>query len=83
MFFKGTSELVIQDINSFKVLIILRASSIHHLPQNQQVQEGNPDIPSDTLQLLLGDPVVFPGQMGYKIHPVSSGFASGPPPSWR
>jgi len=49
-----------------------------------EVQKGNPDIPlpSNTLQLLLGDPNVFPGQKEYKIPPVSSGCAPGPPPSW-
>lgn len=35
--------------------------------QRQQVQRGYPDIPfpSDALQLLLGNPKVFPGQTGY------------------
>jgi len=41
--------------------------------QSQRVQEGHPDIPlpSDTLQLLLGGPEAFPGQMGYIIQPAS------------
>jgi len=43
------------------------------------MQERNPDIPlpSDTLQLLLGDPEAFPGQKGYIIPPVSPGSAPG------
>ena len=42
------------------------SSSYLRLGQSQQAQQGNPDIslPRDTLQLLLEDPEVFPGQMG-------------------
>ena len=39
-------------------------------------------LPSNTSQLLLGNPETFPGQMRYIIPPVSSGSAQGSPPSW-
>ena len=39
-------------------------------------------LPSNTSQLLLGNPETFPGQMRYIIPPVSSGSAPGSPPSW-
>ena len=34
-------------------------------------------LPSDTLQLLLGDPEAFPGQKGHIIPPASPGSAQG------
>jgi len=39
--------------------------------QRKQVQEGNPDIPlpSNTLQLLMGDSNAFSGQKGFVIPP--------------
>ena len=37
--------------------------------------------PSNTLQLLLGDPEAFPGQKRYIIPPAGSGSASASPPS--
>ena len=39
-------------------------------------------LPSNTSQLLLGDPEAFPGQMRYIIPPAGSGSAQGSPPSW-
>ena len=46
----------------------------------QQVQEGTPDIPlpSDILQLLLGDPEAFSGQKGYISPPACSGSVPEP-----
>jgi len=51
--------------------------------RRQQVQERNLDLPlpSNTLQLLLGDPKAFPGQKGHIIPPTSPGSAPKPPPS--
>ena len=52
--------------------------------RGQQAKQGIPDIPlpSNTLQLLLGDPKTFPGQMRYIIPPVCSGSTLRPPASW-
>jgi len=45
---------------------------------------GKPDIPlpSNTVQLLLGDLKEFQGQKGHIIPPARSGSAPRPPPSW-
>jgi len=50
--------------------------SIHYLLVIRGlVAVSNPGKPRDTLQLLLRDPELFPGQKGYKIPPASSGPA--------
>ncbi|MEQ2172094.1 hypothetical protein GOODEAATRI_017494 [Goodea atripinnis] len=63
-------------------------SKLNNFSQNlselgHQVQEGTPDIslPSNSLQLILGDPKAFPCRRGYIVPPVSSGSASGSPPT--
>jgi len=49
-----------------------------------RIIKRNPDIPlySDAFQFLLGNPEIFPGQMGHVIPPVCFGSASQPPPNW-
>ncbi|CAB1438716.1 unnamed protein product [Pleuronectes platessa] len=59
-------------------LLLIQARVVSSLPR------GYPDIPlpSHNLQLFLGDPEVFPGQMGYRVPPASFESISGSPPSW-
>jgi len=51
--------------------------------RGQQAKQSTPDVPlsSNSFQLLLGDPKVFPGQMRYAIPPACSGSTPGPPTS--
>ncbi len=50
----------------------------------QQAQQSSPDVPlpSNTFQLLWGDPEAFPGQMRYVIPPACSGSTPGSLASW-
>ena len=59
----------------------LLSGSIHCLGSQPG---GYPDIalPSHNFQLFLGDPEVFPGQMGCIVPPASSESISGSPPRW-
>ncbi len=49
---------------------------------HRQLKFCSRHLPSNILQLLQGDPEVFPGQMRYIIPPACSGSAPGSPTSW-
>lgn len=50
----------------------------------QHTKQDAPDVPlpSKVFQLLLGEPEVFPGQLGYIIPLANLGPALGSPPTW-
>ncbi|XP_056134186.1 transcription factor 25 isoform X2 [Lampris incognitus] len=50
----------------------------------QQAKEGTPDVPlpSNALQLFLGNPKAFPCQIGHVVPPANSGSTPGFPPIW-
>lgn len=69
-------------MGSFSQRLILFFLAVYLELGHSGSEGSNPDVlpPSNTLQLLLGDPKAFPGQMSCIIHPECSG--SIPPISW-